>query len=147
MNETNDKRFSINPGILSLITFFTVLLLTVFAVLVVSSARSDMNLTQKAADSVTQHYAADNLAEEKLAQLYNIWQENSGDDLYAELEANKFTVLEGESEEGITVEYAVPIVGERNLYAKILINEDGTLKRLEWRTGVDEVEAGTITIE
>lgn len=53
----------------SLFVIFAVLCLTVFALLSLSTVRADQSLQQASAEAVTGYYAADQAAEEILAQL------------------------------------------------------------------------------
>ncbi len=133
----NNKRFTINPGILSLITFFTVLLLTVFSVLILSSATSDLRLSQMAADSVSTQYQADLVAEEKYAELINIYENSSEEELEQMLNDASFTVLNDASFDGITVEYFVPITDKKQIHIKIGITDEGQFEKLTWQTIVD----------
>jgi hypothetical protein len=66
--ETDRRRgFGMNVGSASLVMVFTVLCLTIFAVLSVVTARNEWNLAKKSADAVTAYYAADSRAAEILA--------------------------------------------------------------------------------
>ncbi|MBQ9931985.1 MAG: hypothetical protein IJO79_06470 [Firmicutes bacterium] len=65
----NEKRGIPAIGVSSLLIIFTVLCLTVFALLSVASAQADQALSDKAASSVEGYYAADFAAEETLALL------------------------------------------------------------------------------
>ena len=56
-------------GVSSLLIIFSVLCLTVFAILSVSTASAGSRLSEKAAQSVTDYYAADSRAEKTIAAL------------------------------------------------------------------------------
>ncbi len=143
MDSSQNKRFTINPGILSLITFFTVLLLTVFSVLILSSATSDLRLSQMAADSVSSQYAADLIAEEKFSELASIYNESSESELVSSLNQASFTVLGDADFEGTVVEYFVPITDKKQIHVIIGITESGEFEKLSWKTVVDT----SVTIE
>lgn len=63
------KRRGLGVGSVSLILIFSVLCLTIFALLTLSSARSDTALARRAARSAQEYYAADTEAQLILAQL------------------------------------------------------------------------------
>ncbi|MEG1431394.1 hypothetical protein [Eubacterium sp.] len=58
-----------NVGASSFLVIFTVLALVTFAVLSVSSANADQQLSDKVLESTTAYYQAENQAEETLAQI------------------------------------------------------------------------------
>ena len=66
--EKNGFRFPV-MGVSSLLIIFSVLCLTVFAILSVSTASAGSRLSEKAAQSVTDYYAADSRAEKTIAAL------------------------------------------------------------------------------
>ena len=55
----------------SLLVIFSVLCLTVFALLSMSTVKGDTNLSQKSSEAIVNYYAADSKAEEVLAQIRN----------------------------------------------------------------------------
>jgi len=66
--EKNGFRFPV-MGVSSLLIIFSVLCLTVFAILSVSTASAGSRLSKKATQSVTDYYAADSRAEKTIAAL------------------------------------------------------------------------------
>jgi len=66
--EKNRFRFPV-MGVSSLLIIFSVLCLTVFAILSVSTASAGSRLSKKATQSVTDYYAADSRAEKTIAAL------------------------------------------------------------------------------
>lgn len=76
------KRASVQVGGSTILMIFTVLCLTVFAVLSLSSAKADVSLTQKAEQTLIAYYKADGEAEEKLRQ----WDEQMAE---AQKDANE----------------------------------------------------------
>ncbi len=128
------KASGVSIGMISLITFFTVLLLASFSILIVSSAQTDERLTQMTADAITAQYSADALAEQKLMELYKICESTDFDNLNAKLASSNFTVLSQENE-NIIVEYSIPIDDNKYFYVKISIpkDTDDGLKRLNWQ--------------
>lgn len=67
-----NKRPSVQVGGSTILMIFTVLCLTVFAVLSLSTAKADYTLSQKAEASATAYYAADSQAEEMLVKIDKI---------------------------------------------------------------------------
>jgi hypothetical protein len=78
----NKRPFSagINIGSVSVVMIFSVLALTVFAVLTLITSQNEKKLAIKSADAVLRYYAADNVCVEKLAGIRAL-AENSGNDL------------------------------------------------------------------
>lgn len=70
MKKTTDKRGAPLPiGLASLLVTLTVLALTVFALLTLSTVRAESRLRQRSEETVLGYYAADCAAEEILARL------------------------------------------------------------------------------
>lgn len=71
----NEKKQSplFGVGGVTLFTVLLVLVLTMFAVLTVSSAQADMRLSQKNALAVSEYYAADSKAVQLLAKVEALW--------------------------------------------------------------------------
>ncbi len=134
MRKARSNRPIIATGVISLITFFSILLLTSFSFLILSSANTDSELAEKTALSVSEHFAADNFAEQKLVSLSEIVNANTGEELLTALSVGGFLVVEDLSFEGMVVEYSVPINDKKMLYVKIGIDSDNTLHRLSWQT-------------
>ncbi len=130
------KHTSTSLGITSLITFFTILILVSFSLLVTTTARNDSQLSIRAADSVTEYYAADYLAEEKLMQLHNLVLQTPNENLIKVLEDNGYTVSQPSSSNEILVEYSVVVNDKKDLLVEIMIdlNHVGSLNRVSWQT-------------
>lgn len=93
----------INVGGSSILVIFVLLCLTTFATLSMVSANADYKLTQKASEAVSNYYAADCLAEEKLAQIDGLLAQSytaDADQYYASSAAALATV------EGVSVSRA-----------------------------------------
>jgi len=71
-------RFAISAGSATLVMIFCVLCLTIFASLTLIGAKNEMSLAKKFASSVSEYYAADTKAEQKLQQAQNMLSEASG---------------------------------------------------------------------
>lgn len=122
--DKQEKRESFSPpaiGGSSLLTVFAVLALTVFALLSLSTVRSDVRLADAAAQAVTEYYAADCKAQEILARLRN-GEEPEGVELTAVPHENG----------GVGYTYTVPVSGTQELQVEVLL--DGVdYKVLRWQ--------------
>ncbi len=127
---------AISIGVISLITFFTVLLLTAFSILILSGANTDSNLANRTADSVTQYYRADSRAEERLQELHTIYLQTPQQDLQTVLTQAGFTPEESEEYNGLLVHYEESINDQKILSVTIGLpsNEQLSLQRIEWQT-------------
>lgn len=112
-----DKGFSPpTTGGASLLTMFSVLCLTVFALLSLSTVRADSFLSEATAKAVYDYYAADSRAQEILARL-------------------RF----GELPDGVTVEddlcrYIVPISETQELWVEVEVRSTNDYTVLRWQT-------------
>lgn len=68
------RRKGLGVGSVSLVLIFSVLCLTIFALLTLSTARSDAALAERAAQSAKDYYAADTEGQYVCAQLLNALQ-------------------------------------------------------------------------
>lgn len=68
------KRKGLGVGSVSLVLIFSVLCLTIFALLTLSTARNDAALAERAAQSAQDYYAADTEGQHVCAQLLNALQ-------------------------------------------------------------------------
>ena len=107
----------LNVGSASIVMVFAVLCLTVFAVLSLLTARSELALAERAAGAVANFYAADTLAVELLDNL------TAGTDPAAD---PSYTSLD----DGL-VSYTVPIDDNQSLF--VLLALDSGPRILEWR--------------
>lgn len=114
------ENFSLSTlGGTSLLLIFSVLCLTVFAVLSLSTAKAGDNLSLSSEASVKAYYEADSQAEEILTAL------RRGD------------FIEGVEEEGSVYSYKCPINERTSLYVEVEI--DGPdYKILRWQSSVDD---------
>ncbi len=129
MGDSSDRGVSV--GVTSLAVIFTVIVLTVFAVLAYSTASSDAGLARKYADSVQAWWEADCEAEGIKAALRRTWDETG--DTAAVAEAAR--AMGGEAEEtaeGLTVSYTCPVDASRSLSVRLEIGKDFTVAA--WQT-------------
>jgi len=98
----------VGVGVITVITVLLVLSLSIFSALTLSTARADLALSRRNADTVTAYYAADAQA----AALYRAFEAGG----QAELEAT------------------LPVTDHQNLYLHLIRNEDGSVEILSWQT-------------
>ena len=112
---SNPKSSPIGVGVLTVLTVLLVLILAVFSALTYASAKADLALSQKNADTVTAYYAADGEARKLLDQF--------ADGLEDELEAT------------------LPMTEAQSLYIHLVRNGDGAVDVLAWKTVPAQEEA------
>lgn len=127
----------VNVGIISLMTLFTILLLTAFSVLSLVSAKSDLRLNQVAAESVQAYYASDSQAETWWMELCQLAQHTPQTGLPQALSASGYTF---EEEDGaLLVHTQVPMGDTKELAVTARIQwVDGAaqVSRVQWQTRV-----------
>jgi hypothetical protein len=119
-------------GVTSLLTIMAVLLLTSFAVLSLLSAKSDLLLSNKAADAIAAYYAADGEAEEWWMELCEFLGSAPGDGLQARLEAAGYTVEAAEN--GLVVRAGFAMGERKNLEVAVSIAENGEAAIIGWQS-------------
>lgn len=129
MNEKKD-RFSVPPiGASSLLSAFAVLCLVVFALLALSTVRSDERLSDASLQATKDYYAADCQAQEILARLRN------GE------------TVEGVETEGqggyVVLRYTVPISDAQELQVEIGQHPDLSCEVLRWQAAPTEEWVGS----
>lgn len=132
MSEKKRARSAIGVGITTLVTIMVAVLLTTFSVLTLVTARADLRLSQKTVESTASYYLADGLAEQWLADLDALLQQNnnpSADDLLA----GGFLV--GETEDGrLAVWQEFAIDENRELRVEVALNSDGSMALYRWQS-------------
>lgn len=126
----NRKVSGMHIGSATLVMIFSVLCLTIFAVLSVVTAANSYTLAQKASEAITAHYEADCRAAEILADI-----KSSYDGVFV-MPDNVDAEIEN-SAGAISLSYWVDIDENQNLWVKIC-ETDGEIKVLRWE--VTEVE-------
>jgi hypothetical protein len=99
-------------GVVTILTVLLVLCLTVFSALTLSTARSDLALSHRNADTVRAYYEAD-------AQAARLYADFTGGDV-PELET------------------AIPMTETQSLYLHLIRQADGSVLTLAWRTQAEE---------
>ena len=123
-NDQKRKGFSA-VGVCSLITVFTVLCMSIFAVLSISSVQADCRLAAQSHDAMQARYAADCSAEEILS---NLRQGKIPDGVECISENN------GKPEKKTTYIYSCPVSDTQELEVKVSINkEENGYEILRWK--------------
>lgn len=108
MNQSESRPAPIGIGVISILTVLLVLALSLFAALTLASARADLALSQRNADTVQAYYTADAEA----ARLYDRFA--AGDK--AELETT------------------LPVTDQQYLALHFVRQADGSVRILQWQT-------------
>lgn len=130
------KRPVVSIGIVSLITVFSILILAVFSVLSLSGSQSDNVLSDTAARAVSNYYAAEAQAEQRLQELSIIVAVDAKIPLSERLEAAGFEIVADTSYPGTVVVYNTPVDDRRILCTTVGISEQGEVERLYRQTTI-----------
>lgn len=123
-------------GMVSILIVFVILCLTTFATLSLVSARADLRLTNRAADSLREYYAADSAAQEQLAQLDALLEQSGAD--WQQLVEDSGVLCEL-SDTAATLRYQVAVNERKQLLVALTLPlsdnglPDGPLAICEWR--------------
>ena len=123
----NERRPGFNIGSASIIMVFSVLCLTMFAVLSLVTSNSDMKLTERAVSSVKAYYAAEYEAE---GNVLAIKKELDSGSLPGEL-LRKFSDVGLSHEDGI-LRFVQPVDERRELSIALTVEKSGELSVSEW---------------
>ena len=145
-----DKRHDsvVNIGLTSLLLVFLVLCLTTFALLSLSSAKSDASLSEKLAAHRMDYYTASSLAEGTLADIDAVmaqtWKSCGPEEylptLTENLAAEEMEDITMESEDGsMILYYQVPVDESQTLFVRLRITDPSTSEHyyeiLTWQVG------------
>lgn len=108
----------INMGTSLLLVVFIVICMVMFAVLSISTAKSNLSMSEASAERSTEYYAASNIAEELVRDLYTDMQ--NGHEISAAMYP-ELTSVSSENEETI-VEFSVPVHERQVLEVTIRLN-------------------------
>lgn len=139
MSSKNKSNGFPNIGLSSLLIVFLILCLTTFALLALSTAKSDDTLSKKLADHRTDYYAASSQAEEILAQIDAILEQKQNQSLAGTDFSNiDNTSISINTEENLDVlSYSVPMKNDQILSIKLQITGPEESKHyykiLEWK--------------
>lgn len=126
-NKSNQASPNINVGSTSIVMVFSVLCLTVFAVLSYITARNELDLARRSADSVTAYYAADSAA----VDVYNAFVSGDFDEQDGIISAYGTEISACEGEFGGELCYSIPIDDMQDLYVE-LSGEAGGYRIVAW---------------
>lgn len=119
----------INVGSVTIVVIFTVTCLTIFALLSLSTARSEQKLSLKSAEAVTAYYAADNAATRKV----NALAELNGVGMNDQPQAAKDLGMDiAQSDAGMVYSFTESVDDSSTLSVRFLISQDKT-RILEWK--------------
>ena len=121
--------FGTSMGVSSIIAILVILLLVVFSILALTTARADLLLSQKSSDSIKAYYDADAAAEEMMAEISRAIAGGPGWQRVLENEGCTLTSGAG----GMFISYTISIDEYRNLNVELFADADGRLKRLLWQ--------------
>ena len=139
MSSKNKSNGFPNIGLSSLLIVFLILCLTTFALLALSTAKSDDTLSKKLADHRTDYYAASSQAEEILAQIDAILEQKQSQNLTdADFSNIDNTSISINTEENLDVlSYSVPMKNGQLLSVKLQITDpeesEHYYKIFEWK--------------
>lgn len=127
----NERKSSgINIGSASIIMVFSVLCLTVFAVLSLITANSEYELAIKSTDVIKNYYSADTAATEKIAVIKGVADEESF--AAVQTKATELGVICESAGAGITLSFEEPVNDTQALSVKVTY-ADGELLVDEWK--------------
>ena len=127
MDKRRPRRPVVSTGVVSIVLIFVMLSLLTFAVLSLVSAQADLRLSEKSARRTTDYYAAENAANDILADLL------AADDLQAVAAAKGVTL----TDDG-RASYQVPLGEDQVLAVEIALPTDGQSWRVErWQAVSD----------
>ena len=127
-----------NIGLSSLLIIFLIVCLTTFALLGLSTAKSDYTLSEKLASHRTDYYTASSKAEEILAQIDSALEENRSAIIsQTAFTINDTTVSVSTDADFPIITYKVPMENNQLLSVKIQVTDPAEsehyYKILEWK--------------
>jgi hypothetical protein len=119
-------------GVTSLLTIMAILLLTSFAIMSLMSAKSDLQLSDKASQAVNSYYEADSLAEEWWMGLNELLRSQT-DGASAQVLADAGYDVE-DVDGTFIVKRSFPMGEKKNLEVAIAVSYDGSAAILSWQS-------------
>lgn len=136
---------TVGVGYVSIMLIFTVICLTIFAVLSFQAAYSDSSLISRSESFTQQYYTADSRAKEILAELDSAALMASQEFDFAESFTEAASGIDGVKTEqtpgGVKAEYSVEITDSQNLMVSVMFYStptDGRYRILSWQNAADE---------
>jgi hypothetical protein len=145
MNTKISKKgtFGTTMGVTSIIAILVILVLIVFAALSITTAKADLRLSEKTAESTTAFYKADSAAEEKVAEVAGAvaggagWEDRLGDGYEVSDASDDSGSGLGSGGTGFAdgkiVSYEVEIDANKALSVRLLVAADGSITRELWQ--------------
>ncbi|MDR0501169.1 MAG: hypothetical protein LBG97_08040 [Coriobacteriales bacterium] len=130
------RRSALGIGVSTLVTILVVMLLATFSVLSLASARSDMHLSQMAAESSHDYYEADTWATRWYAELDArcvSQEELSASSRVSILKSVGYDASLDDIDGSVIVNQSFPAGNTRTLQVSIAIEDNGTTSILQWR--------------
>lgn len=125
----NERRPGFNVGSASIIMIFSVLCLTIFAVLSLVTTNSDLKLSTRAAKSIEDYYAAEYAAETKVLEV----KEALGAEGTPTQRLQKMDVDVIEREDGgAKIRFTQNVDARRDLRVELELDADGKLSISKW---------------
>lgn len=139
-------RFTMNVGSASLVLIFTILCLMLFATLTLISAKNELNLTKKYAQSVTLYYAADSRAQEKMQYIEDIIlsagkiSSNKAAFIQAQCKKNNFTYTRKDNKIYIIFNEDINAAQSLQVVVKVTSIKDKKYEIIQWKKiNTDEI--------
>ncbi len=137
VDKENNSKSAISTGMVSLITFFTILLLASFSVLIITSTQNESELAMRATNTVTTYYQADGYAEEKVMEVDSLFKETEFDFINTEealLQTGFPYIVSQDAEQGtMIVQYSIEVDDNRILEVELNLFSTGEIERVRWQ--------------
>jgi hypothetical protein len=132
MSGRNASRSAVGVGLSTLVTVMVAVLLTTFSVLALVSARADLRLSEKVIESTAGYYAADGEAEQWLADVDMLIQQEEGDLADALLSAGYQVDTTDEGRTVLTESFNID--SNRDLIVEIAVDKTEGIDILRWQS-------------
>jgi hypothetical protein len=121
--------YGTSMGVSSIIAILVILVLVVFSALSITTAKADLTLSQKTANSIEAYYEADATAETVLAEV--VGQLGAGSQITPAGDAEDFSIEPVAG--GNLLTFSINIDAERNLNVRVLITPAGDFQKQLWQ--------------
>ena len=126
--------FVTTMGVTSIIAILVILVLIVFSALSITTSKADLTLAQKTAETTSDFYAADAMAEETFAEIQDYFRKSEVDI------GTKLKILGDQGFEvdrdgpSPTIAYSVIIDDKKSLFVKLTVDEaTENVSRTQWQ--------------
>lgn len=131
MNEEK-KSSGLNIGGASIIMVFAVLCLTVFAILTLITANSELKMSVKTADGIKSYYSADTKAAEKVAGIKSSAR-NNNDLSVLETEFTKLGYTCKKEADSLVVSFSQIVDDNQSIEVSLTVSSDGTVSTDQYK--------------